>query len=334
MFFQKNINFLCGCITKAVLVGIWGLCFFQVEVLKASDSGTQEGRVLDETICKEAFIVDKKNPSFDLIGRQFRVEKLGLSQAYSLDFTSLDDIWSGSLKINGVVDSKAFWKDVLFFSSEVMSIYRARKAHLGYYFLSNWAIDVQKNPYDSTLVTVYKNGEDGLDAVVGTVRFIVSDARGKLPMEKFLNIGLKTDGFEKYEIGLLTVEKILSVKERQRILLELWLHLVEFFKERNKEQIRIYVFADKFCTKIYTTWGFEFIPYFYKDGDLVVNDSKNKDLLKLEQGPNMEVLTYVLSKENLIRLLDKATLGALSIDSKIVQDRLEQVGLGHVFDLN
>ena len=334
MFFKENINFLCGRITKAVLIVVWGLCFFQVEVLKASDSDTQEDRVSDETLCRGAFIVDRKNPNFNSIGRQYRVEKLGLSQAYSLDFTSSDDIWSGSFKIIGEVDSKAFWKDVLFFSSEVMSIYRARKAHLGYHFLSSWAIDVQKNPYDSTLVTVYKNGEEGLDAVVGTVRFIESDARGKLPMEKFLNIGLKTDGFEKYEIGLLTVEKILSLRERQRILLELWLHLVEFFRERNKEQIRIYVFADKFCTKIYTTWGFEFIASFYKDGELVINDSKNKDLMKLEQGPNMEVLTYVLSKENLIRLLDKATMGALTIDSKMVQDRLKEVGLGIVFENN
>ncbi len=299
------------------------------EILREQQIDSQR---TDFNNCDVVFSTDKTTIDNSYV--EYRVDRLGDSVAYGLDYKPAWDssIWSTNLKVQGIKDSQAFWKDILFFAGAVMTIYRVRKAHLGYVFLSKWALDVHNNPYNSAFTTVYKRGDGGIDAVVGTLRFIESDVRDQLPLEKFLDIGLKTEGFEKYEIGLLTIEKLPSIEDKKRILLELWLHLVNYFKDKNKQTIRVYAFADKFCTRLYKGWGFVPVKEFYKNGVLVKNDETHKDMLKLEQGPNMEVLTYELSKESLLQLLNKASDGMLSINSSMVRERLNNVGLSSFFD--
>ena len=345
-----NTIFVYSCVGRVILTG-YLLLFFSVNFLYSEDitsnhklnlrskTELQREKEIDDSrmnfgSCGVFFSTGKDQTVFDSTYIDYREDRLGESVAYSTDYKPSvgSSIWSNNFKVSGVIDSKAFWKDILVFSGEVMAIYHLRKAHLGFYFLSNWAIDVHQNPYNSSFTTVYKRGEEGIDAVVGTVRFIESDVTDKLPLEKFLNIGLKTEGFEKYEIGLLTIEKLPSMADKKRILLELWVNLVKFFKERNKQTIRVYAFADKFCTRLYKGWGFTPVKEFYKHGVLVQNDETHKDMLKLERGPNMEVLTYVLSKESLIELLHQASNGMLTINSSIVQERLTNLGLTSFFD--
>jgi hypothetical protein len=212
----------------------------------------------------------------------------------------------------------------------VRSIYKQRKAWDPTYY-DPWYYNASKTLTNSYYIMV---SEDEMSKPLGTMKLDTVDKDEKSPTERFLQI--TTTRRPRTEIGMLTVDKSLNEEQRNAVVLELWLHLVNHTinKYGSLNNASFIIFADKAGSLVYRYLGFRPIKRFFDEiagMDVeylpMVEDRYIFHRFQLHNADWVAMEQTFTSPEDFRELLSRSSKGKLTFDSELVQQRLEDLGL-------
>jgi len=231
-------------------------------------------------------------------------------------------------------EQKRYFQELVAGTTElVMSVYRTRKKHWGNKYLQ-YANEGIKNTVSSHVQVFHDRRQ------VGSIRFVTSQMQERLPLENLFNIRLWDE--PKLEIGTFVIWENLPISLRNRVLVELWLGLVQVTAMYGTQYI--FVFSDKAGCRLFQLFGFCPVRNYFDLTDqreITMDDSvADRDIVH-PQREIMEARIWFMKKRMdydnkgfLIRWYEQGTKTAFSLDNPYLRNRLEQMGLLHVFDDN